>query len=222
MLTMMPSAPPPSYDSNPDTVLTLPNGAGSLAIADACRVTALAFLNESGRWGKAELAMWLMGPYGQLTQYGSPLARGRDGDGPGAVPLLREIDVRVVGRVIRSAHEEVISTIKRIGDPEGAATFAFTMLASGFVARCEDLSQTIGWVPTTAARRLADRVLSLLAADYLARPLAYENEVCICAQCTTVAFDAYARARGMCSHHLDSKVVPRFRRVTLPYLPESA
>ncbi len=221
MLTMLPSAPPPSYNFNSDTVLTLPEGAHSLAISDACRVTALAFLNESLRWGKAELAMWLMGPYGHLTQYGWPLARRREQDS-GTVPLLREIDVGMVGRVIRSAHEEAISMIKRIGDPEGAATFAFTMLASGFVARCEDNGRNTGWVPTRSARRLADRVLSLLAADYLTRPLDYEKEVCICAQCSTVVFDAGARARGICSHHVDSMVVPHLRSVTLPYFPGSA
>ena len=46
-----------SCSSTLDTVLTLPSDTGALAIARACRETALAFVNESKHWGKAELAM---------------------------------------------------------------------------------------------------------------------------------------------------------------------
>ena len=222
-MSLMPSAPP-SYASTVDTILTLPDGAGSLAVATACRETALAFLNESERWGKAELAMWLMGPYAQLTQYVTPLARRRSGEFVARpVPLLREIDVRMVERVIRSAHEEVAALLRRVSDAEAGASFAFTMLSSGFVARCEDRRQVAGWVPTSDARRLADRVLSLLAVDYFTRPADYETELAVCSQCKTVEFDAYARRRGICANHSNSMFVPRTaRRSTIPYLPEGA
>ena len=218
----MPSAVPSSYDSHIDTILTLPEKTGSIAIADACRSTALAFLNESAYWGKAELAMWLMGPYAQLTQFVSPFSRRRTGDGPRSVPLLREIDARMVERVIKTAHEEVLATLKRTSDAEGGASFAFTMLAAGFVARCEDRGHVAGWVPTSDARRLADRVLSLLAADYLARPADYEQALVVCAHCKTVEFDAIAQARGICNRHSNSMFVTRAPRTTIPYLPEGA
>lgn len=221
MMSMMPSAPPP-YDSNVDTILTLPETTGATALADACRATALAFLNESDRWGKAELAMWLMGPYAQLTQYVSPFSRRRNGENTRAVPLLREIDARMVERVIKSARDEVVATLARTGEAEGGTSFAFTMLASGFVARCEDRGRVTGWVPTSDARRLADRVLSLLAADYLARPADYETALVMCTQCTVIEFDAIAQLRGICHRHASGMFMPRSRRSTLPYLPEGA
>jgi len=222
MMSMMPGALP-SCDSNIDTILTLPEQTGSLAIADACRSTALMFLNESEHWGKAELAMWLMGPYAQLTQYVAPLAQRRSGEFVSRpVPLLREIDVRMVERVIRSAHEEVSATLRRVAEAEAGASFAFTMLSAGFVARCEDRGHVAGWVPTTDARRLADRVLSLLAVDYFTRPADYEIELAVCTQCKTVNFDAIARMRGICARHSNSMFVPRTRHSTIPYTPERA
>jgi hypothetical protein len=45
-----------------DTIVTLPRTTGAHAIASACRDALVTFLNESQHWGKAELAMWLMGP----------------------------------------------------------------------------------------------------------------------------------------------------------------
>lgn len=222
MMSNIPSAAP-TYDSNVDTILTLPEQTGSLAIADACRTAALAFLNESQHWGKAELAMWLMGPYTQLTQYISPFSRRHGGELGRTAPMLREIDARMVDRVIKNARDEVLTTLEHTSDTEGGASFAFTMLAAGFVARCEDRGHVAGWVPTTDARRLADRVLSLLAADYLARPKDYEAELCVCAECKIVEFDEIAQVRGICSrHHASGMFVPRSRRSTLPYMPEGA
>jgi hypothetical protein len=221
MMSSMPSALPPAYVSNIDTILTLPEQTGSMAIANACRATALAFLNESLHWGKAELAMWLMGPYGQLTQYVSPFSRRRAGERACTPPLMRDIDARMVDRVIKTAHEEVMTTLARMGDAEGSASFAFTMLAAGFVARCEDRGQVAGWVPTSDARRLADRVLSLLAADYLSRPGDYENDLSVCHVCKTVEFGAGTHDRGICRRHGSGIFVPA-RGHTLPYFPEGA
>jgi hypothetical protein len=222
MMSSMPSAFPPASVSNIDTILTLPQQTGSLAIADACRVTALAFLNEALHWGKAELAMWLMGPYGQLTQYVSPFSSRRSGEHVRTAPLMREIDARMVDRVIRAAHDEVMSTLSRIDETEGGASFAFTMLAAGFVARCEDRGQVAGWVPTSDARRLADRVLSLFAVDYLSRPGHYENDLSVCRICKAVEFDAVSHDRGVCHRHDSGMFTPSRRRHTLPYLPEGA
>ena len=149
MMSMMPSALPPC-DSNVDTILTLPEQTGSLAIADACRSSALAFLNESDRWGKAELAMWLMGPYAQLTQYVAPIAQRKSGEYVARpVPLLREIDVRMVERVIRSAHDEVTATLRRVNDVEASASFAFSMISSGFVACSRSSPSTTSRAPPT-------------------------------------------------------------------------
>jgi hypothetical protein len=220
---MSPSAAALSYDSNVDTILTLPEQTGSVAVAAACREAALAFLNESMHWGKPELATWLMGPYAQLTQYVPASSRRKSGEISRPVPLMREIDARMVERVIRSARQEVLGTLARTVDTEGGASFAFSMLSSGFVARCEDRGRNAGWIPTTDARRLADRVLSLLAADYLTRPLDYESELARCSRCDTIEFDAVTRVRGVCHRHGSGLFLPRrSSRSTMPYLPEGA
>jgi len=213
-----------THDSYADTVLTLPKDFGSMAVAGACRVTALAFLEESDRWGKAELAMWLMGPYSQLTQLVSPHSR-RGGGGAGSkdVPLLRDIDVRMVDRVIKTAREEIVSTLRDAAEPGGAAAFALAMQVNGFVVRCEDRGRVAGWVPTTLARRLADRVLSLFASDYLAGPTPYETELAVCYRCARVSFDATARERGTCDSHGSGMYRPHGRYSHMPSsLPEGA
>jgi hypothetical protein len=207
-------------DSNVDTILTLPERTGSIAVAVACRDAALAFIQESERWGKAELAMWLMGPYAQLTQYVPASGIRKSGEIPRA-PMLREIDVRMVDRVIRSARAEILSTLETMRHAEGGASFAFTMMSAGFVVRCEDRGRISGWIPTAEARRLADRVLSLFAADYLTRSSDYETDLSICSHCKMVDFDALARARGVCHRH-GGNAAPQSRRSTVPYLPEGA
>jgi len=223
MISMTPSAPPATYESNVDTILTLPEQLDALSVAEACRVTALAFLNESQHWGKAELAMWLMGPYGQLTQYMSPGSRRRNGELARPAPMMREIDARMVDRVIHNAYEEVLSTLKNLQESEASTSFAFTMISAGFVSRCEDRGHRAGWVPTTEARRLADRVLSLLAVDFLTRPSDYETDFSVCSQCKAIEFDSVARARGICHRHESGLFMPRSqRRNTLPYIPEGA
>jgi hypothetical protein len=205
--------------SNVDTVLTLPEQTGAFAMAFACREAALSFVNESERWGKAELAMWLMGPYSQCTQHVTPIGQRDAGARP--VPLLREIDARMVERMVRTARLEVLDTLARLTDPESGASFAFATLASGFVVRCEDRHHVAGWAPTTAARRLADRVLSLVAADYLTGRGAYESTLSLCPVCQSVDFDSFARGRGLCHRHGSGFLLSRPRR-TLPYVPEGA
>jgi len=221
MNSIMPARTP--CDSNLDTILTLPEKTGVTAIAEQCREAALAFLNDSERWGKAELAMWLMGPYAQLTQLGPASSRRRSGEfvRP-ATPMLKEIDARMVTRVVQSAREEVLATLTHVHDSEAGTSFAFTMLSNGFVARCEDREHNAGWVPTADARRLADRVLSLLAADFLARPSDYETDLSVCGHCHIVEFDPVAVMRGSCHRHGSGVFVPKSRRSTLPYLPEGA
>jgi hypothetical protein len=211
-----------SQDSNVDTILTLPEHTSTFALAEACRSAALMFLNEAPHWGKAELAMWLMGPYTQLTRYVPAESRAKSGEFTRPVPLLRDIDVRMVERIISGARQEVLATLARISDMEGGASFSFSMISGGFVARCEDRRQFMGWVPTTTASRLADRVLSLIAADYLTRPEDYELELSVCSHCGTVDIDASARARGICNRHRSDFFAPQSRRLTQPFLPEGA
>ena len=64
--------------------------------------------------------MWLMGPYGQLTQYVSPFSHRRSGEHVREpAPLLREIDARMVDRVVKNAHDEVIDDARAHGRRRG-------------------------------------------------------------------------------------------------------
>jgi hypothetical protein len=232
----------PDSQAHLDTVLTLPRETDAYAIARACREAGMAFLNESEFWGKAELAMWLLGPYAQVTQYVKPDSSRRREAPP--LPLLREIDATTIERLMRTTRAEVRATLEKLFEAEGAASFAFSMLASGFVIRCEDTLDVGGWAPTREASRLTDRVLSLFAADYLTRPGDYELDFAVCELCRTVEFDASTRMRGVCDRHgvrgsgawgraPFSTVAPphlrkteyatagvRSERATLPYLQE--
>lgn len=210
----------PPY-STVDTILILPTNTSARVVAEDCRDAALMFLNESERWGKAELAMWLMGPYSRIVRASADVPR-KSGEHRRPFPLLREIDPRMVDRVIRSARDNVLAVLQQTAHTDGSADFAFEMMSSGHVARCEDCYGTSGWVPTTEPQRLADRVLSLIAVDYLTRPMDYETLLSICPRCGTVDFDEVANMRGECSRHGSGSFFPTHRRVTLPYLPGGA
>ncbi len=183
-----------------DTVYALPREVGMNLVADAARDAAVAFVNESLFWGKAELAMWLLGPYSQAAH--------RVSAGPEhAPPGLREVDAVEIEHVLACARGEVLDALDRMRDPESAARTVFAMVASGFVVTCQDGHGGQGWVPTMTARRLADRVLSLFAADYLIRPSDYEQGFAVCGVCEHIAFDELAVRRGICNRH-GSSVAP--------------
>lgn len=146
-------------DSTVDTVFAL-RRANARTLASDCHDVGRAFIEESAYWGKAELAMWLLGPYSQLAQDVRDIA-------PCSRPSLRQIDVLTIENVIDNARAEVLHALERLEDPETASDVAFTMIAAGFVAQTVDTRGVAGWVPTTAARRLADRVLSLFVAAFM-------------------------------------------------------
>jgi hypothetical protein len=205
-------------DSAPiDTIVMLPTDMSAAQIASACRDAAMAFVNESKHWGKAELGMWLSGTYASVTKHAS---KGSDGQ-VWPVPLLRDIDVRLIDRIMQSARTEIFETLTAIAT-DGSASFVLRALIAGTVIRCEDGEGGPAWAPTKEAPRLADRVLSLFAVDYLARPGDYETELHVCAQCETVAFDGAARERGACNHGLQQSALAPRRRSTLPYPPLGA
>jgi hypothetical protein len=164
----------PNDNSHHETILVLPEPIRARDLAEAARETAFEFVTNAQRWGSAELAMWLMGPYASLTRYSTH--EGRSGRSTRPMSLLGGLDVERVERVIKRAHAEVVETLERMKTAEGAARFTLTMFSRGFVVPFEDRNRTVGWLPTDVARRLSDRVLSLVAADYLTRPEDYVAE----------------------------------------------
>jgi hypothetical protein len=198
-------------------------------LSDSCRYAALAFLNGTiGGWGKRELGAWLAGPYADVTQPARISDFPPTSDAGAARPPAsasgsrRELAPYAVSRVMREAHDEAIEVLRQLAEPEGGVAFAFgavdTLVEHTFDGSTE---HEASWVPLAPTRmRLADRVLSLLAVDYLSRPEDYESALFICGRCTLVGFDAAARARGLCRVHSVSGI--RFKSDAPPAMPSRA
>lgn len=205
------------FDNEPlDTILTLPSGLNAAQLSRACREAALEFVDQSKRWGKPELSMWLSGTYAELTKHAVKVDEEEQGHtGMWPIPLLKDIDVRLIDRIMTSARTEIFETLQTLAT-EGAASFVLKALISGSVVRCEDARNEPTWAPGQATR-LADRVLSLFATDYLSQPGEYEA-LFVCTECETVMFDAAAKARNVCPNHAVSSVAAGgMPRLTLPY-----
>lgn len=204
---------PPVVQGPIDTVIVLPNGFSCADMARNCREIATTFMNESSRWGKAELAMWLSGPYALATQY---VKKEQEAGlmAHASTPLIKAVDVRLVDRIIRAARTEVLEMLTQIVTDQ-SSSFVLRALIAGSVVRCEDGYGEPAWAPAAGTTRLADRVLSLFAVDYLVRPGDYESDLAVCPTCSHIAFDASQRRRGFCTLH---QPAPKSaRRLTIPY-----
>src|SRR5687767_6593049 len=93
-----------------DTILTLPTGTSAADIARGCREAAMEFINNSKHWGKPELGMWLTASYSPLTTH----AANEVTSTVWPVPLLRDIDARLIGRIMQSARAEILQTLAQI------------------------------------------------------------------------------------------------------------
>jgi hypothetical protein len=190
---------------------SLPAGVHVADIAESCRYGALAYLNGVlAAWGKPELAAWLGGPYRNVTRFARE-ALDVESTAPslaaGPSPVARKLAPHAIERVMRESHVEVTGTLRTLAEPDGGVSFAFHALGGVLVSRCRDDRGDFGWIPVAPMRmRLADRVLSLIAVDYLARPESYEEALAICSTCKVIAFDGAARARSLCRVHAGSGI----------------
>jgi hypothetical protein len=147
-------------------------------VAAACREAGVAFVQQAATWGRAELSQWLLGPYAQVVVDCAPSG---SGPLPRAAREPNGEERRAVLTRIRSARCAVVETLARLQDPAFAASVVVASLAAGHVAHHVWEDGTSGWAPTRAACTLADRVLSLFVADYLVRPVDYEEDASLCA-----------------------------------------
>lgn len=157
-----------------DTPVVVPEPIRVMAVADACRATAFAFVDEAEGWGKVELARWLAGPYANLLRHTESLEP--ETSGIVQIPRIRPLDEQAVQRLVWRAHVEVMETLQNVKTPSEGQTFTLAMISLGKVARFRDATGALGWLPTPRAKRLAERVLSLVAADYLVRPADYASD----------------------------------------------
>lgn len=181
------SVPPPSH---------------AIAVADRCRAAALAFLRARG-WGKPELATWLSGAYGGVA------VKVRDEDD--APPSSRSVGPLTISALIDRTRADVVATLA--GPARHGGLFATKVRAAGLVTSSFRDGERV-LLPVDRARvLLSDRVLSLFAADYLARPGEFEATLSVCPRCDEVSFDRRCR-------HVESGMSPR--RMTLALVEDEA
>lgn len=195
------------------TIFTLSRPNGVIEVAEQCRHALLAFLSGIGieGWGCEDLAAWLSGPYETVTRMATEVARAKGGSTPSAPATASILDRSAVEQLMVSAHRECLNVLRSMIDPEQGTSFAFKLVSLELLMRCEDTQANCGWLPIAKSNmRLADRVQSLIAVDFLTRPEDYEAQLALCGRCGTVEFDAMARARGLCRAH--SNAAHRARR----------
>jgi hypothetical protein len=154
-------------------------------VANDCRSALLDILGpHAATWGLTELAVWLAGPYRKATRWARQSAARQGPPGTSSAPPAQEVTVR---DLLASGRRNATYHLERLSRGDG--TFVREAMANQFVVpRCDGDSGRI--VPVDVLRmRLIDRILSLAAADCLARPLDYTKHILICRQCCSVAFD---------------------------------
>lgn len=179
-------------------VLALPSKSRVVSFAAGCRAAVLDFVNRVSTSDDGEqlaaLAGWLRGPY---RAHSVTLARSRTRR-LGAASVVQGALATLLART----RQEVLLGLLGACNTEEGIGFAYGALAAGHVYRCQDAEGTPGWVPVAQPRmRLADRVLSLVAADYLLRSEDYETSLYACSACGVVAFDASRAGQAVCRAH---------------------
>jgi hypothetical protein len=176
-------------------VLALPAGARFGTFAEGCRAAVLDFVNRvSRRPDKTVVAEWLRGPYRAHVAAIAP-TRTRRIETSQLVPGALE-------KLLVRARQEVTAALRLSRETSEGVAFGYSALAAGLVYRARDAAGADGWVPVAQPRmRLVDRVLSLVAADYLLRSDDYENALFECVRCECVAFDRLRIEGGICDAH---------------------
>jgi hypothetical protein len=166
-----------------DNVLPILRDGTVLDQADACRSAALGFMAGAPDWGKRELAEWLEESYRPLTV---PLMHRAVHGNVSRIDRPR-IEGDKLRHVVESAHANVASELRSLEEKQSALEFGRALIHSSWVTRCIDERGELGWTPIASSRMpLAKRVMSLFAADFLARPWDYESALHVCISCDKV------------------------------------
>lgn len=199
-----------------EPTLRLPDGVTVLDVAEACRRATISFASSTvpDAEEKRALATWLVGPYRELCSFVSLPAFGGSattGDRSRvATPSRQEriampVRTEQVKELYALARAHVLGVIRGMGRVEGDLSFSVAAVGDGWIEKCRDESGRLGWVPVDRPKmRLTERVLSLVAVDYLLRPAEWLGTVVVCDVCGTIDFDALGRERGTCRLHRGS------------------
>jgi hypothetical protein len=151
------------------TAMQLPPDTSVLRVTAACRRAFLLFVRQAGNWGKRELAEWLMNHYAKamcLEEEPAPSQRRP------SQPVLPE----ALQSLTRTARTEIIQCAEELLEHGEDAPFLSRLAVHGYVVPVRDSAGAVGFAPTRKpAMTFADRVLSLLAADFLTSPHEYAS-----------------------------------------------
>lgn len=174
--------------------------------AENARRAMLQFLRGAiSGWSREDLDQWLATSYSIATASAANRAEG----GEDAVPGLHGAETAVERTVLR-ARDALMEQLDPCVRSSERAAFARTVVDRGYVVGVLDRVGALGYVPIDCPETtLADRVASLLAADYLTRPSDYEG-LAICQECDEISFDAAAAHAADCALSTrHSRVVPK-------------
>jgi hypothetical protein len=193
---------PTTAHSRRVATIVLPEGLLVEHVADACREAFVSFLQGVATgWGKAELGRWLAGPYRELCSF-SRVAAAVEGQRKPVPKRVASFDDDQLNTLARTARWKVLAALEGAMPKDNDVSFASAALYARHIVRCADTKGRAGWAPTDAsAMRLSDRVLSLVAVDYLVRSEDYESKLAVCHFCERVWFDEETRKRGACRSH---------------------
>jgi hypothetical protein len=136
-------------------------------IAAICRSAFLLFVRHSGNWGKGELADWLTNHYAKATCLDEEPA-------PSERTPSQSVQPDALRFLMRRARIEVIQCVEELLEHGEDAPFLSRLALYGYVVPVRDAAGVEGFAPTKAcAMTFADRVVSLLAADFLTCPQQY-------------------------------------------------
>lgn len=160
-------------------------------VADLCRSAALGFLANARDWSKADLAEWLQESYRPLV-IGAPKPVRKMTPAYGtaiSIAPTPSVAPQALTSILENAHAEVLQMLRDLQAARSSLDAGRAFIANNVVTRCIDDTGAAGWVAVShKSSRLAERVMSLFAADFLARPWDYEYDLTICECCENVAF----------------------------------
>lgn len=155
-------------------------------VAAAARSSYLGFLAEVAPSGtKRALAEWLRGSYAYAV-----LPRTSGARTPGT------IDPSSLTELVDEAKSRVARGLRALAQPEVGMHLSMQAHIEGWVLPFQDLYGQPGFLPVDRARmRLGDRVMSLVAADYMMRPDSFVTDLTVCDTCDAAHFAKQASER---------------------------
>jgi hypothetical protein len=183
---------------SPDELVPAIDIGGSVAdVAEACRQAFQSFLfGVASGWGTRELAHFLAETYANLAVHASDDVAAMCKRPFGADARVAPTDVI---DLLQATRRDVLEQLEYLTALEGGKPLTFTAMTSGWVVPARDSEGELGWIPVAKpSMRLKARILSLVAADYMARSEDYLVLLAICNRCERAVFDIGVRASGAC------------------------